>query len=378
MPGGAASETSRSLTPSEGRKVNDAGPAITSSRPVLAFTSATILSRIELRRRSDDQERRARRHERQKGKRRVEDNGAPLEDRAPPGCPCAHDEWGPVAPPRSLRRRQASPSIVPRRGASGASRRMGRRVSRHGAVSSRAWRHLSHRSGRKPKRRRCHLRPIRRNGRPRTTLGPRPVANVLQLCVAAKPRHANRVQIQLVREYATSTVCRLGMAGVLAGAYGCRRPSGGILRVSDTSARRPTARVRSRSPGAVTPPTATPSSSAACACAWKASTHRKPDRPAADASCPAGPAGRLREALDGSSPGSTSAARARDDAYGRLLASRTAAGRELNAEMVRNGLPQRSVRYSQRYAALEAEARSRLIGIWRGSAEPPWSFRARR
>ena len=66
------------------------------------------------------------------------------------------------------------------------------------------------------------------------------------------------------------------------------------------------------------------------------------------------------------------------DAYGRLLASCTAAGRELNAEMVRNGLAWAFVRYSQRYAALEAEARSRLIGIWRGSAEPPWSFRARR
>jgi endonuclease YncB( thermonuclease family) len=66
------------------------------------------------------------------------------------------------------------------------------------------------------------------------------------------------------------------------------------------------------------------------------------------------------------------------DVYGRLLASCTAAGRELNAEMVRNGLAWAFVRYSQRYAALEAEARSRLIGIWRGSAEPPWSFRARR
>jgi endonuclease YncB( thermonuclease family) len=66
------------------------------------------------------------------------------------------------------------------------------------------------------------------------------------------------------------------------------------------------------------------------------------------------------------------------DTYGRLLASCRAGGRELNAEMVRNGLAWAYVRYSQRYAALEAEARSRIVGVWAGRAEPPWSYRARR
>lgn len=55
-----------------------------------------------------------------------------------------------------------------------------------------------------------------------------------------------------------------------------------------------------------------------------------------------------------------------------------AAGRELNAEMVRNGLAWAYVRYSQRYAALEADARSRLVGVWAGRTEPPWSYRAQR
>ena len=66
------------------------------------------------------------------------------------------------------------------------------------------------------------------------------------------------------------------------------------------------------------------------------------------------------------------------DSYGRLLASCRAAGRELNAEMVRNGLAWAYVRYSQRYAALEADARSRLVGVWAGRTEPPWSYRAQR
>ena len=127
----------------------------------------------ELRRRSDDQERRARRHERQKGKRRVEDSGARHSRSGAARLSLARmtngDRSRHLAPYGVCWR---SPRSCPGRGASGASRRMGRRVSRHGAVSSRAWRHLSHRSGRKPKRRRCHLRPIRRNGRAANNSGP--------------------------------------------------------------------------------------------------------------------------------------------------------------------------------------------------------------
>jgi endonuclease YncB( thermonuclease family) len=65
------------------------------------------------------------------------------------------------------------------------------------------------------------------------------------------------------------------------------------------------------------------------------------------------------------------------DSYGRLLASCAVARRELNAEMVRSGLAWAFVRYSQRYAALEADARSRRLGVWRGTPEPPWDFRAK-
>ncbi len=46
MSGGADSDTSPARTPSEGKIVNDAGPAIVSSRPVAALTCATISRRM--------------------------------------------------------------------------------------------------------------------------------------------------------------------------------------------------------------------------------------------------------------------------------------------------------------------------------------------
>ena len=34
------------------------------------------------------------------------------------------------------------------------------------------------------------------------------------------------------------------------------------------------------------------------------------------------------------------------------------------------------MRYSDRYAPVEAEARSRQVGLWQGAAEAPWQFRS--
>ncbi len=66
------------------------------------------------------------------------------------------------------------------------------------------------------------------------------------------------------------------------------------------------------------------------------------------------------------------------DAYGRSLGVCTAGRQEINAQMVREGMAWAFVRYGQVYAAAEAEARERRLGVWRGAAEPAWSYRARR
>jgi endonuclease YncB( thermonuclease family) len=66
------------------------------------------------------------------------------------------------------------------------------------------------------------------------------------------------------------------------------------------------------------------------------------------------------------------------DAYGRVLGVCFAAGRDINADMVESGMAWAFRRYSQSYVAAEHEARARKLGIWRGRAEPAWSYRARR
>jgi len=65
------------------------------------------------------------------------------------------------------------------------------------------------------------------------------------------------------------------------------------------------------------------------------------------------------------------------DKYGRMLGWCSADGRDINAEMVRSGHAWAFVRYSTRYQTLEAEARRRKIGIWKGEAEPAWVYRER-
>lgn len=63
------------------------------------------------------------------------------------------------------------------------------------------------------------------------------------------------------------------------------------------------------------------------------------------------------------------------DKYGRTLAVCRAGGRDLNAEMVRAGLAWAFVRYSQRYVAIEDDARRAARGIWRSATDPAWVYR---
>lgn len=67
------------------------------------------------------------------------------------------------------------------------------------------------------------------------------------------------------------------------------------------------------------------------------------------------------------------------DGYGRRLAvCATTDAPDLGAALVREGLAWAFVRYSDDYRALEREARQRPAGLWSGSAQPPWDYRARR
>lgn len=66
------------------------------------------------------------------------------------------------------------------------------------------------------------------------------------------------------------------------------------------------------------------------------------------------------------------------DRYDRMLATCSARGRELNAEMVRLGLAWAFVRYSRAYVREEAEARAARSGIWNGPSVPAWEYRAAR
>jgi endonuclease YncB( thermonuclease family) len=62
--------------------------------------------------------------------------------------------------------------------------------------------------------------------------------------------------------------------------------------------------------------------------------------------------------------------------YGRTLATCYVDGRDINAEMVKSGLAWAFVRYSAIYVAEEAHARAAKLGIWQGTAQPAWEYRA--
>lgn len=63
------------------------------------------------------------------------------------------------------------------------------------------------------------------------------------------------------------------------------------------------------------------------------------------------------------------------DKYGRELGTCYIDGRDINAELVRQGMAWAFVKYSQTYVGAEEEARKARAGIWQGAAAPAWAFR---
>ena len=66
------------------------------------------------------------------------------------------------------------------------------------------------------------------------------------------------------------------------------------------------------------------------------------------------------------------------DKYGRTLAVCFADGKDINAQMVRQGHAWAFVKYSQSYVKEEALARSESLGIWQAESQPAWDHRAKR
>jgi endonuclease YncB( thermonuclease family) len=64
-----------------------------------------------------------------------------------------------------------------------------------------------------------------------------------------------------------------------------------------------------------------------------------------------------------------------NDRYNRLVATCFAGPVNLNMEMVRRGWALAYRQYSKRYIAVEAEARTRLVGLWQGTFIKPWEWR---
>ena len=63
------------------------------------------------------------------------------------------------------------------------------------------------------------------------------------------------------------------------------------------------------------------------------------------------------------------------DRYGRTVAVCHAAGKDLNAWMVRQGWALAYQQYSKAYIADESDARAGRRGMWRGDFVPPWDWR---
>jgi endonuclease YncB( thermonuclease family) len=66
------------------------------------------------------------------------------------------------------------------------------------------------------------------------------------------------------------------------------------------------------------------------------------------------------------------------DPYHRLVATCRVDGRDIDRVMVEEGLAWAFRRYSTTYASSEDAARAARIGIWSGTAEPAWDYRAHR
>jgi endonuclease YncB( thermonuclease family) len=66
------------------------------------------------------------------------------------------------------------------------------------------------------------------------------------------------------------------------------------------------------------------------------------------------------------------------DKYGRTLAVCFVDGKDINAQMVRQGHAWAFVKYSQSYVKEEAQARAESLGIWQAESQPAWDYRAKR
>lgn len=66
------------------------------------------------------------------------------------------------------------------------------------------------------------------------------------------------------------------------------------------------------------------------------------------------------------------------DKYGRMLAVCFADGRDVNAQMVREGHAWAFIKYSEAYVTEEAKARTERRGVWQAETETPWDFRAKK
>lgn len=65
-----------------------------------------------------------------------------------------------------------------------------------------------------------------------------------------------------------------------------------------------------------------------------------------------------------------------EDRYGRRVARCSAGGTDLGAQLVREGLARAYTQFGDDYAALEDRARADGIGLWHGTTEAPWDYRA--
>ena len=63
------------------------------------------------------------------------------------------------------------------------------------------------------------------------------------------------------------------------------------------------------------------------------------------------------------------------DKYGRTLGTCFVEGRNINMELVKQGLAWAYVKYSVAYTTEEADARRLKLGVWQGEATAPWDYR---
>jgi endonuclease YncB( thermonuclease family) len=66
------------------------------------------------------------------------------------------------------------------------------------------------------------------------------------------------------------------------------------------------------------------------------------------------------------------------DRYGRVVAACTVRGEDIGEWLVRSGNAMAYRRYSGDYVPAEQEAKNAKRGIWAGTAQPPWEWRAER